>query len=840
LKKNFLLRWLCRFLFPAFLCLCLTQPDAFASAGLLPPPDRSHWPAALQSVPLDRLSSGALSLLDRAGDLVQPAATTGRQTAATPASIVLDLRVAPNLRLGDDPDQLPPTMRSQAEPHIARSPVDPETLVAVFQEGRFTDGGAVDCGYSVTNDGGLTWTRALIPNLTTTTGGIYFRDTDPVAGIDLSSRIFLCTEGATNITFTTGAILVSRSLDNGATFPAPALVFKPSNNADFPDKPWMAVNTLAGTAHVGRVLVTWTLLGTTDASPIYRAYSDDHGITWSAAAPVHATNTSAQGSQPMFLPDGRVAVVYWNFASSGFGGDEAPAAPEEIDVVFSGDGGSTFSAPTLVTGVNRYTPPSIRSGVFLPSATTDRTTGNIYVVYQALDSVGQPRILFTRSTNGGASWSIPVGISDNNGAPVFNPAISTSPDGQTLTVSFYDERNSGGDTTLCNLYLAQSFDGGVTWQPNIRLTDKTTDASLAPLTGSGFMIGDYLGIAETTGPDVPAVPVWVDTRTGNPDPFITRVGIAPDVDFTSFQASRLSLSQINDPMLGGPDGDADGDGETNLSEFLSATEPNDPGSVIHTSRQLNISTRETVGTDDNVLIGGFIVTGPTAKSVLLRAIGPSLEPFGITGALQDPILELHDSAGDVITTNDNWRDTQESEIEMTGLAPGDDRESAILMTLDPGEYTAIVRGVNDTTGTALVEAYDEDATPASQFGNISTRGEVGTGTDVLIGGLIVSSEADGQANVVVRALGPSLGALGVPGALADPTLELHDADGNVLASNNDWQESQGGIISSIGLAPDNPKEAAIFASLTAGAYTAVVQGANGTTGVGLVEVYNLR
>ena len=112
------------------------------------------------------------------------------------------------------------------------------------------------------------------------------------------------------------------------------------------------------------------------------------------------------------------------------------------------------------------------------------------------------------------------------------------------------------------------------------------------------MLGDYLGIAESTDPDVPAVPVWVDTRTGNPDPFITRVGIAPDVDFTSFQASRLSLAQINDPQLGGPTGDADGDGEDNLSEFLSGTEPNDPASVVHTSRQLNISTREMVGTGE--------------------------------------------------------------------------------------------------------------------------------------------------------------------------------------------------------------------------------------------------
>ena len=379
-------------------------------------------------------------------------------------------------------------------------------------------------------------------------------------------------------------------------------------------------------------------------------------------------------------------------------------------MVLSNDGGTTFGAPTLVTTVTRYVHPSIRTGVFLPSAATDRTTGALYVVYQARDGAGLPRILFTKSTNTGATWSAPIAVSDNPSTGVFNPAISASPDGQTLTVSFYDQRDSGGNLFLCNLYLAQSFDGGTTWGPNIRLTSETSDATLAPLTADGYMLGDYLGIAESTSPDVPAVPVWVDTRTGNPDPFITRVGIAPEVDFTGFQASRLSLAQINDPQLGGPDGDADGDAEDNLSEFLSGTEPNDPASVVHTSRQLNISTREMVGTGEDVLIGGLIVSGSTAKQVILRAIGPSLAAFGLSGVLQDPMLELHDNTGALIFSNDNWRETQEAAIEATGLQPNDDREAAIVATLDPGAYTAILQGKNNTTGTALVEAYDLDAT----------------------------------------------------------------------------------------------------------------------------------
>jgi hypothetical protein len=794
--------------------------------------DRSHWPAALQTVPLERLSSGALLLLDRSGDLVRSTSPNESQTQAETTAVTLDLRVAPDLRLGDDPPALPPTMRAQAEPHIARSQVDPEFLVAVFQEGRFTDGGAVDCGYSVTRDGGLSWTRALIPNLTTTTGGAYPRATDPVAGIDLTGRIFLNTEGATNSDFTEGIILVSRSVDGGATFGSPAVVFRPTQSSDFPDKPWMAVNTFAGTLHDGRVLVTWTLFGSNDTSPIMRSYSDDNGLTWSAATSVVPADSSTQGSQPLYLRDGRVALVYWNFGSSNNPG-------ERIELVLSNDGGTTFASPTLVTPVNRWNQPNIRSGVFLPSATTDRTNGNLYVVYQGVTTAGLPRVFFTKSTNSGASWSLPISITDNTNSGVFNPAIAASPDGQTLTVSFYDQRDSGGLTTLCNLYLAQSFDGGVTWQPNIRLTSETTNAALAPLSADGYMLGDYLGIAETTDPDVPAVPVWVDTRTGNPDPFITRIGIAPEVDFISFQASRLSLAQIEDPQLGGASGDADADGENNLSEFLSQTEPNDPASVVHTARQLNISTRVEVETGEEVLIGGFIVTGTAPKKVILRAIGPSLGAAGLTGTLQDPILELHDESGATIATNDNWRDAQETEIEMTGLPPNDDRESALVQTLPPGQYTAVVRGQNDSIGQALVEAYDLDAAVDSEFGNISTRGLVGTDDNVLIGGFIIGMEDSGQANVILRAIGPSLGAAGVSGALQDPTLELHDSNGALVVLNDDWQDEQGALIESTDLAPKDERESAIFATLTSGPYTAVVHGENETTGVGLVEVFNI-
>ncbi len=518
-------------------------------------------------------------LLDRQGNLVKPPPLSASRPAAVvdaaQVEVPLDPRVGSNLRLGDDPAALPSNMRAQAEPHIARSPVNPDFLAATFQEGRFTDGGAVDCGYSISSDGGLTWSRALIPNLTQTTGGPYYRDTDPVARIDLNGYVYLNTEGATDVNFNTGIVLVSRSIDGGATFGAPVVVYQPASSSVFPDKNWLAINTFAGTSTVGRMVVTFTRFSGS-ASPIVRSYSDNGGATWSQIAYIHSTSTSAQGSQPVFLPNGKLVIVYFNFGNS------------SLDLVNSDDGGATFGSRKLVTAVNQYDEPSIRTGSFLPSAVADRTNNNLYVVYQAR-LLGNPRIAFTKSTDGGTTWTSPIAISDNPpSSGVFNPVIAVSPNGQTLTASFYDHRNNPGSNTLVDLYLAQSFDGGATWQPNIRVTSVSTDASLAPLTSSGYMLGDYQGIAESINASVPAIPVWIDTRTGNPDPFIARIGIAPQLNFASWQAARLSLGDISNPARGGLNGDADLDGKRNLLEYSMGTPPRQADTVGVTIEQVGM------------------------------------------------------------------------------------------------------------------------------------------------------------------------------------------------------------------------------------------------------------
>ncbi len=249
----------------------------------------------------------------------------------------------------------------------------------------------------------------------------------------------------------------------------------------------------------------------------------------------------------------------------------------------------------------------------------------------------------------------------------------------------------------------------------------------------------------------------------------------------------------------------------------------------------NISTRLNVGTADNVLIGGFIITGTGDKNVLVRAIGPSLGEAGVAGSLVDPVLELHDGSGALIDTNDNWQDTQKSEIEATTIPPTNPKESAIVKRLTPGSYTAIVHGKGTGTGVGLIEAYGLDGT--ARLANISTRGLVQTGDNVMIGGFIIFNTG-APTNVLVRAIGPSL--TGVANALADPVLELHDGNGTLIASNDNWKDTQKSEIEASTIPPTNDKESAMVQTLNAGSYTAIVTGKNDTTGVALVEAYNLQ
>jgi hypothetical protein len=237
------------------------------------------------------------------------------------------------------------------------------------------------------------------------------------------------------------------------------------------------------------------------------------------------------------------------------------------------------------------------------------------------------------------------------------------------------------------------------------------------------------------------------------------------------------------------------------------------------------------------MIGGFIITGTAPKKVIVRAIGPSLQGV-LAGALSDPVLELRHDNGSLIFQNDNWRDdaTQAAELEAHKIAPTHNLEAAMVATLAPGNYTASVRGKNGATGVGLVEVYDLDQAGGSKLANISTRGIVQSADEVLIGGFILGG-GDATARVLVRAIGPSLASF-VSGALPDPVLELRDHNGALLRRNDNWKDEQQTQIEATKIPPSSNQESAIVADLPPGLYTAIVAG-NGSSGVGLIEIYNL-
>ena len=239
------------------------------------------------------------------------------------------------------------------------------------------------------------------------------------------------------------------------------------------------------------------------------------------------------------------------------------------------------------------------------------------------------------------------------------------------------------------------------------------------------------------------------------------------------------------------------------------------------------------------MIAGFIITGNANKAVALRGLGPSLAAFGLSPVLADPVLELRSSTSSLFT-NDNWRDTQRSQIEGTLFQPSDEHESVILATVAPADYTAILSSKTGTPGIGLVEVYDNNPGVDSQLANISTRGLVQGANNVMIGGFILGGSQT-NARIAIRGRGPSLSKFGLKNVLADPTLELRNANGTLMIANDNWTDDpvSAGQLMANGLALSDTKEAGIFTSLPAGQFTAILAGKNGD-GIGLVEIYNLK
>ena len=462
----------------------------------------------------------------------------------------------------------------------------------------------------------------------------------------------------------------------------------------------------------------------------------------------------------------------------------------------------------------------------------------------------------------GTTWSQQayVKASNTDAGDLFGARVAL--EGDTLVVTAFSEASSAtgingdeSDNSASGAGAAYVFvRNNTTWSQQAYLKASNTDANdlfgeSAAISGDNVVVGANFEGSNATGiggdqnnnsaPHAGAAyffvrngSIWSQqaylkaSNTGPGDRFGDSIALSGD---TAVVGALLEASRATG---------IDGDKTDNTAQNAGAAYIfNGLGGAAPVIPLLNISTRMNVGTGENVLIGGFIVVGTDPKKVIIRAIGPSLADMGVPDALADPILELHMSDGSVVT-NDNWRDTQEQEIIDSTVPPSNNLESAIVATLDPNPYTAIVRGKNNGTGVGLVEVYDLDQAANSQLANISTRGFVDIGDNVMIGGFIVGG--DNSTTVLVRAIGPSLGAIGVDDPLQDPTLELHDADGVQVASDDNWRDTQEQEIIDTTIPPVDDREAAILADLTPAAYTAIVRGKNGTTGVGLMEVYNLQ
>ncbi|MGI8436898.1 MAG: hypothetical protein ACR2NX_08330 [Chthoniobacterales bacterium] len=548
------------------------------------------------------------------------------------------------------------------------------------------------------------------------------------------------------------------------------------------DKQWVTIDNTASSGH-GFLYQSWSTAGNNYGGRQF-SRSTDGGASWEA--PVNIPNSLIWGTLDVDT-GGNLFLGGINPNTGQFFCERSTSA--KIAAV-----SPTFEQVTPVDlgghlGVSQpINPVGLVGQTFLAvDRSGTSSNNNVYLLASVLptDAAAGSDVIFARSTDGGASFSAPIRINDdgaNTNRWHWLATLSVAPNGR-LDAVWLDTRNAANNSDS-QLYYSYSLDAGTTWSANVAVS-----AAFNPFLGypDQQKIGDYLtSVSDNEGADV----AYPATFNGEEDVYYVRVT----------------------PPL---------------------------------SQQLNISTRALVLTGDQRTIAGFIITGSAPKRVIIRGVGgASLR--GVSGTLADPTLELHQGSA-TLMTNDNWKtrsdgSSQEAEVVATGLAPMNDLESVIVTTLNPGTYSVVLAGNSSTTGVGLVEVYDLSAASGSVLANLSTRAYAGTGDEVLIGGFIIGG--GGGARVLVRTIGPSL-AGPVQGALADPTVELHDANGTTTATNDNWKvddqsgQSQEGEVRATNLAPTNDLESAILTTLAPGAHTAVVRGRNGGVGVALVEVYRL-
>ncbi len=598
---------------------------------------------------------------------------------------------------------------------------------------------------------------------------------------------------------TGGAVVsysISPALPAGLTFSTSTGVISGTPTALSPAANYTVTATNTGGSTPATVNIT-----VKDVAPSALTYSTNPATYTKGTAITNNTPSSSGG-----------AVVSYSVS---------PALPTGLS--FSTSTGVISGTPTALSPAANYTVTATNTGGSSP-ATVNITVNDVapsaltYSANPAIYTTGTAITNNTPSSSGGpvVSYSIspalPTGLSCSTSTGVISgtPTALSAATNYTVTAT-----NSGGSTpATVNITVNDVAPSALTYSTNPATYIKGT----AITNNSPSSIGGAV-VSYSISPALPAG-LSFSTTTGVISGTPTSASPATDYTVTATNSGGSTTATVNITVNGGLVG--------------------------------NVSTRLPVGTGDNVLIEGFIVQGPAGsiKKIIVRAIGPSLAPFGITDALANPTLEIHDSTGATIATNDDWRTTQvgglitgdqSAEISASQLAPSNDLESAIIANLAPGSYTAVVRGVNNTTGTGVVDAYDLSPSSPAKLANIATRGLVQPGDKLMIAGFIVQN---GTVRAVIRAIGPSLTAFGISNALTDTTLQLRDQNGSIVVQNDDWKirtdgSSQQAELEATGLQPTNDLEAAFLITLQPGQYTAQVRGKPEQTGIGVVQVYFL-
>jgi hypothetical protein len=707
------------------------------------------------------------------------------------------------------------------ESSISVDPTNPNKMAIGWRQFNSIQSNFRQAGYGYTTDGGLTWTfpGALENNI--------FRS-DPVLKSDEAGNFFyLSLQSDQSQTFFCDDVW--RSISGGASW-------SEQGPAHGGDKEWFTIDRTAGPGH-GFQYQFWTGSFACDSGEFSR--STNGGVTW--MTPINIPNSPQWGTLEvdtngnLFIGGGGGGGVsqFWCIRSSN--AQDGSVTPTFDQVTSVSLGGSLIQGGINGVGLCGQTFLAIdRSGT--------GTNNNIYMLasVQPTAASSGTDVMFTRSTNGGLTFSTPKRINDdpvNQNKWHWLGTLSVAPNGRIDSV-WLDTRNAANNTDS-QLFYSYSTDGGVTWAPNVAVSN-----SFNPTLGypNQNKIGDYITIiSDNTGGDI-AYPA-----TFNLEQDVYYVRIAPGVAPTPTPWPTSTPSPTPTPSST-PTPTATASATPTASPTPTATSsptpmvtPTPTATTTPVAQALNLSTRMLVRAEANVGIGGFIISGTAPKRIVLHAIGPSLGQFGVPNALADPILELHGPPGFVTVINDNWQKGPGPVPEWCTPPPAE-LESGICATLDPGAYTAIVRGKANGVGVGLVELFDADEQPAlSKLSNISTRAFVNTGSEVMIAGFILGGTG-GQHDVVVRGIGPSLTEFGVPDVLTDPTLELHDSNGALLTTNDNWQDDPASAaqLTALGLAPQNNLESGIFASVSPGAFTVILAGRNSRTGVGLVEVYVIQ